>query len=46
MIRIRFLGCKPPIVAGGLAAALLAACSPSAPKPADAPKAEDSAEAG
>lgn len=46
MIRIRFRACKSPIVAGGLAAALLAACSPSAPKPADSPKADDSAEAG
>ncbi|MDR6625987.1 hypothetical protein [Caulobacter segnis] len=46
MIRIRFRGCKPPIVAGGLAAALLAACGPSAPKPVDAPETIDSAEAG
>lgn len=46
MIRIRFWGCKPPIVAGGLAAALLAACGPSAPKPADARERVDSAEAG
>lgn len=46
MIRIRFRGCKSPIVAGGLAAALLAACGPSAPKPADAPEKVDSAEAG
>lgn len=46
MIRIRFRGCKPPIVAAGLAAALLAACGPSAPKPADATEKVDSAEAG
>jgi hypothetical protein len=46
MIRIRFPGCKSPIVAGGLVAVLLAACGPSAPKPADAPEKVDSAEAG
>jgi hypothetical protein len=46
MIRIRFSGCKPPIVAGALAAALLAACGPGAPKPADAAEKIDSAEAG
>ena len=46
MIRIRFRGCKSPIVAGGLAAALLAACGPSAPTPADTPEKVDSAEAG
>lgn len=46
MIRIRFRGCKSPIVAGGLAVALLAACGPSAPQPTDAPEKVDSAEAG
>lgn len=46
MIRIRFRGCKPPIVAGALAASLLVGCGPGAPKPADAPEKVDSAEAG
>ncbi len=46
MIRIRFRGCKSPIVAGGLAAALLAACGPSAPTPAATAEKIDSAEAG
>ena len=46
MIRIRFRGCKPPIVAGALAAAVLAACGPGAPPPADPAEKVDSAEAG
>ena len=46
MIRIRFRGCKSPMLATGLAAALLAACGPEVQGDAKTASKVDSAEAG